>query len=725
MDIRPSLHLERKDLNMQLNTTLQLGLRKRIPIILQTETTECGVACLAMCAAYYGHKIDLASLRNRFSASLRGTTLQDLTCIADFLSLSSRPVKLELTDLKKLHCPAILHWDMNHFVVLVKAHSDHITIHDPAHGRRILSIQEVSSHFTGVALELSPDEGFEPRCEQRSISLRHLIGRLQGWQNALTKIVALAFSLEIFGLASPLFMQWVVDSAIVSADKDLLTVLAVGFLLLALIQVGMSALRSWLLMALSAQLNTQLIARLFGHLLQLPIGFFVKRHLGDVVSRFESLTQIQRTLTGSFLEALIDGVMAIAILIMMLIYSPLLTLIVIIAALCYGTLRLIFYRPLRQAEEEHIVRGAKQQSYFLESVRAVQSIKLLNGQPQRHTQYQHLTVDHMNAAVRVQRLAIMFKAFNGSLFGIENIAVIWLGASLVLEGGFSIGMLFAFIAYKQIFITRIVSVIEKSVEMTMLGLHAERVADIAQTDPENSGPGAGLGTAIPQHFDIEMRNVDFRYSTTDPYTLRNVNMRIEQGESVAIIGPSGCGKTTLLKLILGIFPPDTGEICIGGSNIRHLDAKQYRSLVGTVMQDDHLLTGSITDNICFFAEHPDHEHIMRCAALAAVHDDILTMPMGYHTMIGDMGSVLSGGQKQRLLLARALYKRPHILVLDEATSHLDIAREKHVNHAIRDLNLTRIIVAHRPETIASADRVIDLSAANTNPTKTYSVCSAA
>lgn len=725
MDIRASLQPKRKGLSMQLNSSLQLGLRKKIPIILQTETTECGVACLAMCAAYFGHQIDLASLRNRFSASLRGTTLQDLTRIAGFLSLSSRPIKLELAELNKLRCPAILHWDMNHFVVLTQVHGDHITIHDPARGRRVVSIQKVSCHFTGVALELVPDEDFKPRRDKRTISLRHLVGRLQGWSGALTKIMVLAFSLEIFGLASPLFMQWVVDSAIVSADKDLLTVLAAGFLLLAFIQVGMGALRSWLLMALSAQFNTQLVAKLFGHLLQLPIGFFAKRHLGDVVSRFESLTQIQRTLTGSFIEALIDGVMTIAILIMMLIYSPLLTLIVCIAALCYGALRFILYRPLRQAEEEQIVRGAKQQSYLLESVRAVQSIKLLNGQPQRHSQYQNLAVDHINSTVRVQRLAIMFKAFNGSLFGIENIAVVWLGARLVLDGGFSVGMLFAFIAYKQIFITRIVSVIEKSVEMTMLGLHAERVADIAQTDPENLAPGTDLAAAPPQRFDIEICNLDFRYSATDPYTLRNVNMRIEQGESVAIIGPSGCGKTTLLKIILGLLPPDAGEVRIGGIDIRRLDTGQYRSLVGTVMQDDHLLTGSIADNICFFTEQPDHEQIIRCAELAAVHDDILAMPMGYHTMIGDMGSVLSGGQKQRLLLARALYKRPHILVLDEATSHLDIAREKHVSDAIRNLHFTRIIVAHRPETIASVDRIIDLSAPEINPPKAYPVCSAA
>ena len=301
---------------MQLNSILQLGFRTRIPVILQTETTECGVACLAMCATYYGHRIDLASLRNHFSASLRGTTLQDLTRIADFLSLSSRPIKLELAELSKLRCPAILHWDMNHFVVLTRVNAGRITIHDPAHGRRVLSIQEASSHFTGVALELAPDEDFEPRREQHTISLRHLIGRLQGWPGALTQIVVLAFSLEIFGLASPLFMQWVVDSAIVSVDKDLLMVLAMGFLLLAFIQVGMSTLRSWLLMALSAQLNTQLVSKLFGHLLRLPIGFFVKRHLGDVVSRFDSLTQIQRTLTGSFLEALIDvhvGVVALPV----------------------------------------------------------------------------------------------------------------------------------------------------------------------------------------------------------------------------------------------------------------------------------------------------------------------------------------------------------------------------------------------------------------------------
>jgi len=341
-------------------------------------------------------------------------------------------------------------------------------------------------------------------------------------------------------------------------------------------------------------------------------------------------------------------------------------------------------------------------------VRGMQSVKLFNLQTERGVLYQNLSVDTFNADIRVQKLRMLFTALNGALFGVENIAVIWLGAALVLDQAFSIGMLFAFVSYKSQFESRMSSLIDAAVDFKMLELYTSRVADIALTEPEPDA--ADAGAQMPQSWDLEVRGLSVRYAESEPLVLQNVSLRIEEGESVAIVGPSGCGKTTLLRAMLGLLTPADGEILIGGVNLTRLGPATYRSLIGTVMQDDKLFSGSLADNIMVFDPSPDTGRMETCARLAAIHEDIVSMPMGYHTLIGDMGTVLSGGQKQRVMLARALYKQPKILLLDEATSHLDVAREKQVSEGIKQLKLTRVIVAHRPETIASADRVVTLSA---------------
>lgn len=690
-----------------MNNLLRFSGRARTPLILQTEAAECGLACLAMVAGHHGHRTDLASLRRQHSLSLKGATLNHLMQIAAHLKLAPRPLKVELQDLDKLALPAILHWDFNHFVVLTKVSGTQITLHDPARGEWRMDAAEVSRHYTGVALELSPTQDFKPKVERQRVSLGALVGNLPGLRSAVAQILVLATVLEVFAIVAPFFMQLVTDHAVVAEDRDLLTVLGIGFALLALVQVAVTALRAWVVMVLGTTLNLQMIGNLFRHLLRLPMGYFEKRHLGDVASRFESLHTIQRTLTTSFIEALLDGLMALATLVMMAIYSVKLALVVCVAALAYAAVRLALYRPLRQAQEEQISHAARQQSNFLETVRGMQCIKLFNRQALRRTVHQNLVVDNFNAGIRVQKLGIVYHATNGALFGLENIAVVWLGGLLVLDGGFSIGMLFAFVAYKQQFSARVIGFIEKMIELRMLGLHTERVADIALSTPEaDDALVETLDDA--QAGDIEIRDVSFRYADAEPWVLRRVSLRITAGESLAIAGPSGCGKTTLLKIILGLLTPTEGEVLVGGKRVQQLGAR-YRSWVGTVMQEDQLFAGSLTDNICFFDAAPDQARIEACARYAAVHQDILAMPMGYNTLIGDMGTTLSGGQKQRVLLARALYKQPRILALDEATSHLDVVRERQVNEAIRQLNLTRVIVAHRPETIASADRVVILN----------------
>jgi len=686
---------------------LRLGLGgRRLPVILQTEAAECGLACVAMVAAHHGLDSDLPTLRQRFSISLKGSTMADLVRLAGQLQLNARALRAEMAHLPGLALPCILHWDLNHFVVLKDVRRGVAVIHDPARGVRRLPLAEVSRHFTGVALELMPQTEFKPRTERQAVGLGQLLGRVSGLRRSLLQIFALALALEFFLLLSPFFMQWVVDSVLVSLDRDLLVTLGIGFALLVLIQVATGAIRSWAVLHLSTTLNLQWLANVFAHLMRLPVAWFEKRHTGDVMSRFGAVQKIQQTLTTSFIEAVLDGLLVVVTLAMMLVYSGVLTAIAVGGVAVYALLRWAFFRPLREATEEAIVFEAKRSSHFLESLRGVQSIKLFNRQEDRQARFMNLVVDAMNANIATRKLDLMASVGHKLVFGLERIAIVWVGALLVMDHRFSVGMLFAFVAYKEQFATRISALIDKLVDVKMLSLQGERLADIVLTAPEPQVEALVSDRELPAG--LELRGVHFAYSESESPVLRGLTLRIEPGESVAIVGPSGCGKTTLLKLMLGVHAPQSGEIRVGGVALDRLGLRAWRDMIGTVMQDDQLFAGSISDNISFFDPLADPDWVAECARIAAVLDEIEAMPMGFHTLIGDMGGSISGGQRQRILLARALYKRPKILFLDEATSALDVEREREVNQAIRQLQLTRIIVAHRPETIASASRVVVL-----------------
>ncbi len=680
---------------------------RRVPMLLQTEAAECALACLAMVVGAHGHRTDLATLRQRFSLSLKGATMADLVRMAGELHFNPRALRVEPPQLEQLALPCVLHWDLNHFVVLTEVKGNSVTLHDPARGVRHMKLDELSQHFTGVALELTPAADFSPKVERQAVKLKHLIGPVRGLKRSVAQILLLALALEAFVLGSPFLLQWVVDDVVVSNDRDLLLTLGIGFGLLVLLQVVAAALRSWAVLHLSATLNLQWLGTVFSHLMRLPVAWFEKRHAGDVWSRFAAVQTMQKTLTTHFVEALLDGLLVVATLAMMAFYSLTLTAIVLAAVGAYALLRWVFFAPLRQATEETLVHEAQQASHFLESLRAVQSIKLFNRQADRQARFMNRVVDAMNAGIATRKLELMFSVLHRLLFGLERVAVVWVGALLVMDQKFSVGMLFAFVAFKEQFAQRISALIDKSVDLRMLRLQGERLADIVLAAPEDMGLQR-LAERSPEAR-IDVRGVTFRYADNEADVLQGLSLNIEPGESVAIVGPSGGGKTTLLKLMLGIHSPQNGEVRVGGLPLAQLGLAQWRAMVGTVMQDDVLLTGSVIDNVSFFDASPDVEWVMECARLAAVHDEIEAMPMGYHTLIGDMGASLSGGQKQRLLLARALYKRPQVLLLDEATSALDVERERVVNQNIRKLNLTRVIVAHRPETIASASRVVVLN----------------
>jgi ATP-binding cassette subfamily B protein RaxB len=693
---------------MTLAERLRLGVRRKLPVLLQTEAAECGVACLAMIASYHGHAVDVATLRRRFAVSMRGATLASLIELAARLGLETRAVRVELEHLGKLRLPCVLHWSFTHFVVLHRVTRRGVTVNDPARGRRHVGRAEVGSSFTGVALELWPSPRFTPRAAVPAVGFRELVGNVRGLVGALAQILLLAATLETFTLANPLLLQWVVDHALVTASRDLLTLLALGFGLLVLFEQATAALRGFVIMHFEATLNVQWQANVLAHLLRLPLPYFEKRHLGDIVSRFRSIDAIQRTVTTTFVEAIVDGAMSLLLLAVMLCYSAPLATVCIAAMALYVALRWLAHAPLRDARHEQIAAAAKQDSHFIETARGVRAIKIFARGDERRGAWLGLLVEQINAGSRVQRLALALRAGNGVLLGLENALVVYLGASLVLGGGLSTGMLLAFVAYQRQFAVRVSTLVDKLAEARLLRLHCERLGDIVLTAPEQQdGPGRLLICAAAAGVAIRVRGLRYRYGEHEPYALDGVDLDVAAGECVALVGASGCGKSTLLSLMLGLLAPTAGEVTIAGVPPRELAA---RRTVAGVMQGDCLFAGSIADNISFFAADADQRRIEECARLAAIHSDIACLPMAYNTLVGFMGSTLSSGQQQRILLARALYAQPAVLILDEATSHLDAQREAAIAAAVAQLGMTRIIAAHRRETLAAADRIVRIEA---------------
>lgn len=702
---------------MKFLNQLNWGWRRKLPVILQNESAECGLACLAMVSSYHGLQVDMSSMRRLFSVSMMGATLNHLVHFAQAMSLSTRALKLDLEDLANLKRPCILHWNFNHFVVLKSVGKKSITIHDPAVGLREVPMDEVSASFTGVALEVWPSNNFKKATIKDRVTIPQLMGKVTGIWRTFGQILLLALALEVFVVVSPFYMQWTIDNVIVSADQDLLLTLAIAFGVLVVFQQLISLFRSWVMLYFSTNLSIQWRSNVFNHLLRLPLNYFETRHLGDVVSRFNSVEVIQRNVTTEFIEAVLDGIMSIVVLVVMFLYSVKLGLIALGVMLLYALIRWLWWRPLRLATEEQIVHAAKQQTHFLETVRGIKPIKLFQRTGTRRETWLTLLVDEINAGIRTQKLGLYYRHINGLMFGVERVVIIALGALLVIDQHFTVGALMAFMAYKDQFSGRASAMVDRLFEFRMLRLHGERLADIVFTEPEqdqietlndSSKQLKSLPSVVAGEPCIEVKNLNFRYSDASPQVLFDVNLCIRAGESVAIVGPSGSGKTTLMHVLLGLRQVNDGEVLIHQTPIEQLGTQAALKLVATVTQDDMLFAGSIAENIAFFDENTDMDRVQHCAKLADIHRDIDKMPMAYNTLVGDMGTVLSGGQKQRVLLARALYRQPSILVLDEATSSLDIESEERVNDAIQKLELTRIIIAHRPQTIMSADRAIVL-----------------
>lgn len=689
-----------------MTTGLDVGLlaRNRVRHVRQSEVAECGLACLTMVAGFHGLNVDMAVMRRRFAPSMRGVSIRSLMTIADRLALTPRALKVPLHEIGSLALPALLHWNLNHYVVIERAVGSKALIHDPAGSSRWMRLEDISKSFTGVALELQPASAFEAGDVRQRLRLSGLWTRIRGLKRAVAQTVLLSLIIQIFALVAPYYLQLAVDSALPELNLGFLAVLALGFGLFAVLNGLTTLLRSSVLLSIGSSFGYGLSANVARRLFRLPVDWFSRRRVGDVLSRFQSVVPIRKMLAEDAPAVVVDGVLAALTLSLMFVYSSTLSLVAITALVVYATARAVLFGPQRRAQEEVIVASGREQSVLIESLQGIRALRLSGSEALRHAVWQSRMTDAVNGNIRYQRLTNWQTAIQTTLFALENVASVWLAVGMVIGGGFSLGMVFAFLAYKTQFLTAASSLITKGADFKMLGLHLDRLSDIALA-PEAPGFHTERDTRPDLRGGVELRDVHYRYGGDDPFVLRGVDLTVPPGGSVAITGPSGGGKSTLVQILLGLAEPTRGEVLVDGLPLPLFGYGSYHAQIAAVLQDDTLFGGSLSENISMFDEQPDAARVRECARTASIADDIEAMPMAYETLVGEMGSALSGGQRQRVLLARALYRRPRILVMDEGTSHLDEAREREVNEAVAAMGITRIIVAHRKETIASADRV--------------------
>ncbi len=691
----------------QIINLLDLRWQRRVPVIHQTETAECGLACLAMICGHFGKNIDLIYLRRKFNLSARGATLAGINGIAEQLGMATRALSLELDELRVLKTPCILHWDFSHFVVLVSVKRNRYVLHDPARGIRYISREEMSRYFTGVALEVWPGSEFQSETLQTRISLRSLINSIYGIKRTLAKIFCLSVVIEAINLLMPVGTQLVMDHAIPAGDRGLLTLISAALMFFILLKAATSTLRAWSSLVMSTLINVQWQSGLFDHLLRLPLAFFERRKLGDIQSRFDSLDTLRATFTTSVIGFIMDSIMVVGVCVMMLLYGGYLTWIVLCFTTIYIFIRLVTYGNYRQISEECLVREARAASYFMEPLYGIATVKIQGMVGIRGAHWLNMKIDAINSGIKLTRMDLLFGGINTFVTACDQIVILWLGAGLVIDNQMTIGMFVAFSSFRGQFSERVASLTSFLLQLRIMSLHNERIADIALHEKEEKKPEIEI-VADMGPISLETNGLSYRYDSQSAPIFSALSLSVAPGESVAITGASGAGKTTLMKVLCGLFEPDSGRVLINGIDIRQIGINNYHRMIACVMQDDRLFSGSIRENICGFAEEMDEEWMVECARASHIHDVIMNMPMGYETLIGELGEGLSGGQKQRIFIARALYRKPGILFMDEATSALDSESEHFVNVAIKNMNITRVIIAHRETTLRTVDRVISI-----------------
>ena len=684
--------------------------RHSLPMIFQAEANECGLACLAMIVSYFGRTTDIRSIRESSKLPAFGASLKHLTRAAAAAGLKSRSLKLELEDLPKLGTPAILHWDLDHFVVLKKFSRGKAVIHDPATGIRKYPLRELDGHFTGIAVEFSQARETPTDEAPRRLKLRDLVRFSHGIFRGMALILLLSALVQVCSLLSPLYLQLVIDQGLARGDMDLVLVVALLFGLLMLARIALGHVRSLVTMQFSIRLGFEMVSGLFGHLLNLPLRFFERREMGDLVSRFSSVEKISGLISGDMITVLVDGLLSLLALALLYVYSPLLATVCLAFVLAGALLKLVSLPGEKLRRQETIVRAAKSESRLMENVRWAAVIKNYAIEEQRSADWQNHYVNSANAGYQLGTFQLGFGSVQGLLFGVEQILVIFLGAQLISGGSLTIGQLMGFIFLKQHFSSSVLAMLPKLAELRLMQLDLERIADIALEEAEETDP-LGQFPRCAFRGGVRGDGLEFRYSADEHPIFSALDFEVEPGEMLVITGPSGCGKSTLLKLIAGLEQPAAGSLSFDGGPLRKLGLSNLRSGTAAVLHNDGLLAGDIAYNINLEDEPHNQPRLEEACRRACILEEILALPLGFNTRVGELGNSLSAGQVQRVLLARALYKRPKLLLLDESLACLSDVVARRILENIAELRIAVVLVTHNPALAGLGSKRIDLPAA--------------
>jgi len=679
--------------------------RRKVPVFLQQQRAECGLVSLAMVASYFDARQSVESLRSSMTASSRGADLGMLLRLAAKTDLVARPVRLDLDDLRLLQLPAILHWEMDHFVVLVRVKRRGIIIHDPALGRRLVSLREVDECFTGVAVEFRPGPDFARSTLRKPARLWHFLNRFQYLGRYTTAMLGLLLAIQILSLAPAIATQMLIDEVVLGQDQAWLFRALAGVAAIMLIVVVLETLRQRVTLYSGTRLAFDSSSMVVRHLFRLPPSFFHARHPGDVLSKLDSLTPIRQALTQHGVNAIVHTTVIATTLAIMLFYSGVLTVVTVVGLSLASLVRAVLLPVNRRLNEEALIHGARQDSSLLETIRAYDSVRLHGLMTLRLADWQRHFAAATNARTRSGRLLIWSNAGTSIVSVFEQMLFLGIGIAGIAEKQITLGVLFAFMSLRGRLSAAAMQLSTLLQDLFMLKTHTGRLSDIVLAEPVRNRPQEAICSTIRGHIDVS--EVSFRYED-GPLVIENLSCVIEAGEHVAITGPSGCGKSTLLGLLCGQLPAASGSISVDGNELDLWDSEALSNAMAVVLQNDALFAGSILENICGFSASPDIEAMRDAAIRAAIWAEIRAMPMMHNTRIGDMQGGLSGGQRQRIILARAFYRRPRILLMDEATSHLDGATEKRVLDSVDELGITAISVTHRAEVARRANRVLQL-----------------